>query len=150
MNGVIRIIGGVALLTVVGVLRVPAQQGGVQPAKMLAENREHVTAVADVRKPADLFLAKIQPAFMEQPGVTYSIQMGAFTRRDNAVKLSRRLGGGGYRTEVLENLIDGKQLLYLVWVGSYRSMDDVMKTLVTLRLEYQIDGVVRERTVCRR
>jgi cell division septation protein DedD len=150
MKGIIRIICGAALLTVLLAGRSPGQQAGNRDGKLIAENRERVATVADVRKPADLFLAKIQPAFMEQPGVTYAIQMGAFTKRENAVKLSRQLGGGGYRAEVFENLIDGKQLLYLVWVGAYRTMDDVMKTLVTLRLEYRIDGVVRERTVCRR
>jgi len=79
-------------------------------------------------------------------GTEYSIQVGAFAVKGNAEKLYRRVTAGGYKAEILENLLDGKNLLYLVWVGSYASPDLANKDLAGIKSKFKIAGVLRPRT----
>ncbi|HUL44237.1 MAG TPA: SPOR domain-containing protein [Bacteroidota bacterium] len=79
-------------------------------------------------------------------GTEYSIQVGAFAKKTNAEKLCKKIKAGGYKAEVLENLLDGKNLLYLVWVGSYLSPEAADKDLAGIKTKYRIAGVLRPRT----
>ncbi|MCR4437551.1 MAG: SPOR domain-containing protein [bacterium] len=50
----------------------------------------------------------------------YSVQVGAFREKANAEKLARALGREGYQCEVVPKE-RGRDLFYLVWVGSFQS-----------------------------
>lgn len=80
----------------------------------------------------------------------YGIQVGAFSKKKNAIRLQQKIQAAGYRVDIYENFIDGKQLLYLVWVGIYLSEEDAQPDLTAIKSNFNIDGVIRPRTVSRR
>jgi hypothetical protein len=80
----------------------------------------------------------------------YAIQVGAFAKKKNAERLQQRIQTDGYRVDVYENLIDGKRLFYLVWVGVYRSEEEAQPDLTVIKSKFDIDGVIRPRTISRR
>jgi cell division protein FtsN len=77
----------------------------------------------------------------------YTVQVGAFSHRQNAVKLSNKFKTAGFKVNIYTNYLDGKPLLFLVWVGSYKSFDDVASAQRIIKIAYNIDGVIRERSV---
>jgi hypothetical protein len=77
----------------------------------------------------------------------YAIQVGAFAKKNNAFILQRKLSQYGYRADVYEDYIQGKPLLYLVWVGSFNSINDAFTLWQEIRDVYKISGVVRMRSV---
>lgn len=80
-----------------------------------------------------------------QEGEEYAIQIGAFATKRNAERLSRRFTVEGYRTDIYENLPDGRNLIYLVWVGSYRSRDEAMEQIREIKKRYKIEGILTTR-----
>jgi hypothetical protein len=87
-----------------------------------------------------------QPTVERRQGTEFAIQVGAFAIRKNAEKLQRQFAAGGYRADVYENLLDGKNLLYLVWIGSYPTMEDAQAHLKEIKTKFNIDGVLRPRS----
>lgn len=85
------------------------------------------------------------PGNAAKAGSEYAVQVGAFAQKGNALKLQRRLRSDGYRVDVYDNLLDGKNLLYLVWVGSFKTEQEAEKLLPRLKSKHQIHGVVRVR-----
>jgi hypothetical protein len=79
----------------------------------------------------------------------YSIQVGAFARQKNADRLQQKLRAAGYRTDVYKNYLAANKLYYLVWVGSYKTEDGAKPDLLTLKEKFNIDGVIRLRSVLR-
>ncbi len=80
----------------------------------------------------------------------WAIQVGAFTRKDNADKLLQKISTDGYLVNVYENLLDGKNLYYLVWVGSFKSEEEAKPLLKEIKNKYKIEGVLRARQVWRK
>ena len=78
-------------------------------------------------------------------GKEYAIQIGAFAVRQNAEQIQKKVAAGGFKADIFENLLDGKNLLYLVWIGSYSSEEAAQKDLVTIREKFSISGVLRPR-----
>jgi len=76
----------------------------------------------------------------------YSIQVGAFAKKSNALKLKSKLSNDGYHVDVYENYLHGKPLLYLVWVGTFNSVDDALTGCGKIWSNYKISGVLRMRT----
>ena len=80
-------------------------------------------------------------------GQEWAIQIGAFSIKENAEKLRKKFISDGYTVNVYENLLDGKNLLYLVWVGSFDTEDEARPLLKEIKSKYNIDGVLRMRQV---
>jgi cell division septation protein DedD len=78
--------------------------------------------------------------------VEYAIQVGAFSVRKNADKLKRKLRSAGYRVDIYPNILDRKQTLYLVWVGTYKNAVDAEPDRAAILERFRIDGVIRPRT----
>ena len=85
-----------------------------------------------------------------QSGAEYAIQVGAFSVRSNAEKLQQRLSVDGYRVDIFENFLDGKNLLYLVWIGSFKTMRDAQEGLSTIQSKTGIKGILRTRSSWKR
>ena len=82
----------------------------------------------------------------ERVQTEYTVQVGAFSQRENAERLRQRLEKEGYKTDIYGNLLDGKNLLYLLWVGSFKSPDEARKQIQSLKIKLNIDGVLRPRS----
>ncbi len=80
----------------------------------------------------------------------YAIQVGAFSVFENAVKLTDLLKSKGFNAIIYDNLLDGKNLLHLVWVGRYDRAEDAMPELKKIEELTGIRGVLREQMVWRR
>ena len=76
----------------------------------------------------------------------YAIQIGAFGVKQNAERMQKKLILGGFKAEIFENLLDGKNLLYLVWIGSYTSAEAAQKDIAEIKEKFNISGVLRPRT----
>ena len=75
----------------------------------------------------------------------FSIQVGAFAVPENAKKYQKIFQAEGYETSVYENFLDGKNLLYLVWVGSFRAREDADETIQSIRTKHRINPILRTR-----
>jgi cell division septation protein DedD len=80
----------------------------------------------------------------------YAIQVGAFSVRENARKLSAHLGSKGFSSVVHDNLIDGKRLLHLVWVGRYDTREEALPEIGKIEELTGLRGVLREQMIWRR
>lgn len=80
----------------------------------------------------------------------YAVQVGAFSLQENADKLVSRLKSKGIDAVIYDNLIDGKRLLYLVWVGRFDSAEDAIREIRRIEDLTGIRGVLREQMVWRR
>lgn len=76
----------------------------------------------------------------------YTIQVGAFSKIENAKKLQRQLKNEGYSADIYENLLDGKNLLYLLWIGTYKSVDEAKHSLKNIKSKHKINGLIRARS----
>ena len=66
-------------------------------------------------------------------GEVYTVQVGAFAHKENAVKLHDMLSQGGYKPEIVMKYKDDGTVLHAVQVGSYNSKDEAR--IVTERLK---------------
>jgi cell division septation protein DedD len=80
----------------------------------------------------------------------YAIQVGAFARQENAVKLATRLHDVGFPAVIFENLLDGENTLFLVWVGRYNKPEAAATDLRKIEELTGVRGVLRERMLWRR
>lgn len=80
----------------------------------------------------------------------YAIQLGAFSVRENADKLASDLKSKGIDAVIYDNLIDGKRLLYLVWVGRFDRAEDAIVDIRKIEGLTGIRGVLREQMIWRR
>jgi len=71
----------------------------------------------------------------------YAIQVGAFSKRANALNLQTQLSADGYQVEVVKKA-GRRRILYLVWVGNYHSRQEAQGQAQILEkqrgLPYQI------------
>jgi hypothetical protein len=80
----------------------------------------------------------------------YAIQVGAVSVMDNAQKLVATLKAKGFEAVIYDNLIDGKQLLHLVWVGRFDSPQDAIVEIRRIEELTGIRGVLREQMIWRK
>jgi len=92
----------------------------------------------------DIRFANYQPH--EDSGNDYAVQIGAFSIRENAEKLQQRFNSEGYKSDVYENFLDGKNLLFLVWVGSFNNQQEADNLRSEIKEKYNIDGLIRMRS----
>lgn len=81
----------------------------------------------------------------DRAGSEYAVQVGAFAIKSNATKLQQKIQLSGYEVDVYENLLDGKHLLYLVWVGNFKTAQEAALEIPKIKARHHIDGVVRIR-----
>ena len=86
------------------------------------------------------------PTDVHISGKEFAVQVGAFSIRANADKLRQQFMLDGYRTDIYENLLDGRNLLYLVWIGSFKTREEADRTLAEIKSKYNIDGILRTRS----
>jgi hypothetical protein len=92
----------------------------------------------------DIRFSDYQP--QQEQGNDYAVQIGAFSIRENAEKLQQRFSSEGYNADVYENLLDGKNLLFLVWVGSFSNNEEAQRVQGEIKAKYNIDGLIRTRS----
>lgn len=74
----------------------------------------------------------------------FTLQVGAFSMRDNADDLKTKLSGFGYTPiEISEKTVNGKKL-FAVWVGSFATKEEAAKTGQTLKSQQKIDFSIVE------
>jgi len=79
-------------------------------------------------------------------GVEYAIQVGAFAIKENAERFQKQFIAEGYITMVYENFLDGKNLLYLVWIGSYPTREAAELQMKEVNLRHKIKTILRTRS----
>ncbi len=74
-------------------------------------------------------------------GGDYTIQVGAFSKRSNAMNLQSQLGSWGYEVEMIKRA-GRHRTLYLIWVGRYQTRQDALRVAEKLErdrgLPYQV------------
>jgi cell division septation protein DedD len=80
----------------------------------------------------------------------YAIQVGAFAVAENARALAASLTAKGFDPVIYDNLIDGKRMLHLVWVGRFDTPADAAPALERIRKLTGIEGVLREQMIWRK
>jgi hypothetical protein len=95
------------------------------------------------RLSSDTLIYKAVPPKIE--GQIWAIQIGAFAVKKNAERLQGKVSDDGYLVNVYENLLDGKNMLYLVWVGMFATPEEAKPLLKEIKNHYNIDGVLRVR-----
>jgi hypothetical protein len=83
-------------------------------------------------------------------GSEYAVQVGAFAVPGNARRLQEEFSREGYDVTVHENFLDGKNLLYLVWVGKYATMEEALAVRRAIQSQHHIDGILRTRSSWRK
>lgn len=68
---------------------------------------------------------------------TFTVQVGAFSNRVNALNLQAELVKLGYQAEVVKKE-DSHRVLYLVWVGSYQSREEALREAKTLERQREL------------
>jgi cell division septation protein DedD len=85
-----------------------------------------------------------QPGSPSSGSNPYSLQVGAFSTSENALKQKGWFEERGYTAEITNRVRSGKSL-YLVWVGSFPSADEAKKVLREIQSRYNITPIVVER-----
>jgi cell division septation protein DedD len=80
----------------------------------------------------------------------YAIQVGAFSVKENARALAASLTAKGFDAVIYDNLIDGKRMLHLVWVGRFDTPGEASPALERIRQLTGIEGVLREQMIWRK
>lgn len=68
-------------------------------------------------------------------GVEYTVQVGVFGDRGNAVRLSEELKAAGFKADLVPKTIAGQRYT-AVWVGRYRSQNEAQEARRRLELRY--------------
>ena len=80
----------------------------------------------------------------------WAIQVGAFADSGNAARLCVSLRAKGLTPVVYQNLIDGKHLLHLVWVGAFDTPQEAIPEIRRIEELTGIRGVLREQMIWRK
>lgn len=85
-----------------------------------------------VAKAPQSFEAGLARAILKEAEFAFSVQVGAFGVRDNAVRLQQKLSQRGYPATVDRSLADGR-VLHRVRVGRFANRDQALQTAERLR-----------------
>lgn len=73
--------------------------------------------------------------------ISYSVQTGAFTQKNNAISQQKIFNKAGYKTEISEKR-DGNKKYYVVWVGKFSSRDEARAFADRLNRQHKVKGSV--------
>ena len=79
------------------------------------------------------------------PTGEFTVQVGAFLNKPKAERLGTRFRKDGWSVDVYKNVLDRKKTYYLVWIGTYASVDDAHQQQKLIEQKYGIHGVIRQR-----
>lgn len=71
----------------------------------------------------------------------YTLQIGAFGRRDNALKLKESFSQRGYNVQITTKYLSD-QLLYLVWLGEFQTEAQAQRFAAELKDRYSVTSQV--------
>ncbi|MBI5022179.1 MAG: SPOR domain-containing protein [Ignavibacteriales bacterium] len=74
----------------------------------------------------------------------FTVQAGAYSTNANANKQRKFFDDLGYSVEVVNKVRNGKNL-FLVWVGSYRTMEEAREIVKEIKSKYKIESMIVER-----
>ena len=77
-------------------------------------------------------------------GKPYTVQAGAFTTIANAEKRKVFFDDLGYPVEITNKIRNGRNL-YLVWVGSFKTVEDARSIVREIKRKYKLDSMIVER-----
>ena len=100
---------------------------------------------ADTNTLTILHPAEANDSDIAVPSGEFSIQVGAFSRKKNAERLSKKFRADGWDVDLFENVLDKTRTFYLVWIGSYPSLDEAHQQQSAIEERYKIHGVIRQR-----
>ena len=75
------------------------------------------------------------------PVYLYTIQAGAFSNKENALRLKSDFENGGYSSEVKEKSVGGS-LFHVVFVGKFKSETDAKSKLDEINSKFKVQGWV--------
>lgn len=82
------------------------------------------------------------PASEHHEGYRLLVQVGTFAIKQNAYRLKQKLELDGYTASVKEYYASKDLLYYLVYVGSYTSVDEARQKLRDIRSAYNLEGLL--------
>jgi cell division septation protein DedD len=95
--------------------------------------------VAEIKKP------EIKP---EEKNIIqkseFTVQAGAYSTSKNAEKQKNYFDDLGYKVEIVNKVRNGRNL-FLVWIGSFRTMEEARSIVRELKSKYKIDSMIVER-----
>ena len=77
----------------------------------------------------------------DQVDYKYTIQAGAFTRKENAIKLKADLDKAGYTSELVEKSVGGS-LFHVVYVGKFADDEEAKNFLGLINSKFKLQGWV--------
>jgi rare lipoprotein A len=90
------------------------------------------TGVAKVRV-TSLDTTIVPTRLADSPGKLYSVRVGAFAVRDNALRVHRQLLAQGYSGANISVVDRGGQILHIVQAGSFKSRDQAERVMEALK-----------------
>lgn len=90
------------------------------------------TGVAKVRV-TSLDATVVPSRLADTPGKLYSVRVGAFAVRDNALRVHRKLLAQGYSGAIISVIDHGGQILHVVQAGSFKSRDQAERIMEALK-----------------
>lgn len=74
----------------------------------------------------------------------YTVQVGAFSGIAGAEKQKKLFDDLGYRVEITNKIRNGRSM-YLVWIGSFKTLEDARAMVKEIKKKYKIDSLIIER-----
>ena len=71
----------------------------------------------------------------------YTVQAGAFTRKENAIKLKNDFDKAGYSSQVIEKSVGGS-LFHIVYVGKFKTNEEAKSFLSIINSKFNLQGWV--------
>ncbi|MGL5955168.1 MAG: septal ring lytic transglycosylase RlpA family protein [Brevinema sp.] len=110
-----------------------------QPTKPLESmNYKPIESMEGYRQPREDFKQPVE-LVPQRLGNHYVIQLGAFSKQQNALKLYEQLRSSGFNTYITDVKVKGQNLMR-VRVGYFRTLDDAMQISVRLKEIHGIDN----------
>jgi len=83
---------------------------------------------------------KIEEKTNEKP-YKFSVQAGAFTRKENAIKLKTDLDKAGYTSSIIEKSVGGS-IFHVVYAGKFTSDEEAKSFLNLINVKFKLQGWV--------
>jgi cell division septation protein DedD len=92
----------------------------------------------------DVDSAKTEENKISETNKSFTVQAGAYATNANADKQRRYFDDLGYKVEIVNKVRNGKNL-FLVWVGSFGTMEEAREIVREIKSKYRIESMIVER-----
>ena len=103
--------------------------------KALAETRSAVAEIADVET------AKQTTLVTDDGVINWTLQLGAFNTREQALEFANRVRGKGYPAELVEQVVPGLGTRHQVRAGLYDTYNEAIEALRRIEKDLDVVGV---------